>query len=605
MDSISILSWNIRGASNVLNKLNVKTVVMDSKPIVLCLQETKTQVWSEFLVHTLGMGSRVDWTEAKPVGLLGGLLTVWNSEEIVINERLINRHWILVSGHCKGSNAAFACFNIYAPQKLNQKKQLWWELSQKIDLLLDTPTILIGDFNSILFQSERENCAYKEADVRAFSSFISENELFSIQLINSSYTWYGPESKKSCLDRALINSKWMEIGEWQAIALQRKNSDHRPILVKNSLIDWGPRPFKFFNHWLEKESFIQKMKLVWEDCKEMTIHSKTKKLKEHVRLWNNSYNGDISTRIRDIEKEQEDADKSNVNDLMKAKIRSRLNELYSDRRSMLCQKARINWQLKGEKNTRFFHRAILRRRKSNNISCLRTSAGWTSSPTDIKNLIFNHFASFLGLKPSKPVFYLPDGLVKKLTPAMREDLIKPFTVQEAEAALYATESNKAPGPDGMNAGVLKAIWQSYQKDFLKFLSGFFTAGIIPPGINSSFIVLIPKKDNACSPIDFRPISLMNASMKLLSKILALRLGKFMHHLVSESQSAFISTRQMSDCILITSEVYAALKANKSKGLIIKLDFAKAFDTVCWQFALQVLERMNFDKKMGELDSDNS
>lgn len=68
-------------------------------------------------------------------------------------------------------------------------------------------------------------------------------------------------------------------------------------------------------------------------------------------------------------------------------------------------------------------------------------------------------------------------------------------------------------------------------------------------------------------------------MKLLTKVLASRLSSVMTKVVSDNQSAFIKGRQISDCILITSEVFQALKSRKSRGLIFKIDFEKAFDSV--------------------------
>lgn len=175
---------------------------------------------------------------------------------------------------------------------------------------------------------------------------------------------------------------------------------------------------------------------------------------------------------------------------------------------------------------------------------------------------------------------------------MKNELSRPFTIQEAEQALFSTNSNKAPGPDGMNAGVLKSLWHVIHRDFMDFLDKFHSRGHISPGLSSFFIALIPKTLYPSSPGDFRPISLMNASIKLLTKILALRLGKVMNFLVSETQSTFIRKRQISDCILLTSAVYAALKSGKSRGFIVKLDFAKVFDTMNWDFAYQVLQWMN-------------
>ena len=70
----------------------------------------------------------------------------------------------------------------------------------------------------------------------------------------------------------------------------------------------------------------------------------------------------------------------------------------------------------------------------------------------------------------------------------------------------------------------------------------------------------------------------------------------MNKLISPTQTAFVKGRQISDGIYITSEIYHSLKSAKSKGLILKIDFAKAFDCINWEFLFHVLEIMHFDVK---------
>jgi hypothetical protein len=98
---------------------------------------------------------------------------------------------------------------------------------------------------------------------------------------------------------------------------------------------------------------------------------------------------------------------------------------------------------------------------------------------------------------------------------------------------------KASGTDGFWAGFFQDNWVEVgHKAFLviKFFS--FTA-YIDPSINSTFITLVPKKQNPCKVSDFRPISLCNVIYKILSKVMANRLKGILPQIISSNQSAFI------------------------------------------------------------------
>lgn len=121
-------------------------------------------------------------------------------------------------------------------------------------------------------------------------------------------------------------------------------------------------------------------------------------------------------------------------------------------------------------------------------------------------------------------------------------------------------------------------------------------GKLVRGLNAGFISLIPKVPCPQEVVDFRPISLIGSVYKLVSKVLAKRLQKIMPGIISDNQFAFTSGRQITDCILIASEVVDALQRRNGGGFLLKLDFAKAYDTVEWNFLLDLMQEMNFGEK---------
>lgn len=122
MDSTTFLSWNVRGASNITSRHNIKAIIQSTKVALLCLQETKTIGWSEKNIKSLGLGKDVGWMEAPSSGLSGGILTAWNSGIITITEAKIESNWIGVKGTWVGLSTEFVCFNVYAPQKTSLKR---------------------------------------------------------------------------------------------------------------------------------------------------------------------------------------------------------------------------------------------------------------------------------------------------------------------------------------------------------------------------------------------------------------------------------------------------------------------------------------------------
>ena len=105
-------------------------------------------------------------------------------------------------------------------------------------------------------------------------------------------------------------------------------------------------------------------------------------------------------------------------------------------------------------------------------------------------------------------------------------------------------------------------------------------------LNHTNVVLIPKKDNACSLKDFRPIALCNVLCKLMAKVLENRLKHVLPGLISEQQSAFVPDRCITDNLVVSFELIYHVRGDKrgsEREVALKLDISKAYDRVNWDY----------------------
>lgn len=158
------------------------------------------------------------------------------------------------------------------------------------------------------------------------------------------------------------------------------------------------------------------------------------------------------------------------------------------------------------------------------------------------------------------------------------------------------DGNKTPGPDGFNLAYFQKFWKILKSDLLQFFKDFHRNGKLVLGLNSSFISLIPKVENPVGLGDYRPISLVGLVYKVLAKVLSSRLKGVFSHIISDAQSAFIGGRNILDGVLIANEIVDGWRKTKRRGVIIKLDFEKAFDSVNWCYLSSMLLNFGFGAK---------
>jgi hypothetical protein len=105
-------------------------------------------------------------------------------------------------------------------------------------------------------------------------------------------------------------------------------------------------------------------------------------------------------------------------------------------------------------------------------------------------------------------------LFRQLSLTESGSLTKPFTESEVKTTVWDCDSYKSPGPDGINFGCYKDLWEDIRGDVMRFISDFHRNGKLTKGINSTFIALIPKIDSPQRLNDFRPISRLGTGKSL-------------------------------------------------------------------------------------------
>jgi hypothetical protein len=165
-----------------------------------------------------------------------------------------------------------------------------------------------------------------------------------------------------------------------------------------------------------------------------------------------------------------------------------------------------------------------------------------------------------------------------------------FSEEEVWQTIRSLPSDKAPGRDGFTGNFYKACWTIIKTDVMAAISSVWSRKFGNFNLlNSAYIILLPKREEAESVKDYRPISLVHSFAKLVTKLLANRLAGRLNDLVSPVQSAFIKGRFIQDNFMLVQQTARYLHQQKQPRILLKLDITKAFDSVSWPFLLEVLK----------------
>ncbi|XP_071712859.1 uncharacterized protein [Rutidosis leptorrhynchoides] len=381
---MKIISLNIRGfGMGSDSKFEwVKSICASEKPYFLALQGTKCHKSCDNWFYSLWGSNSCKW---KPTG------------------------------------ADLMVTNIYGPHYDQGKRRMWDSLDNLLAAISEDELVFSGDFNEVRELSKRLNCIYMDYRARHFNEFIADNHLIEIPLCGRKFTRISDDGiKMSKLDRFLVSEKFCNSWEDQSVvALERRDSDHRPLVLRDKFINFGLKPIKVFDAWLNLDG----AETVKGDLKTWS-HESLGHLEEEIEYFKN--------KASDYELKAEQSGLSDIDRLQ-----------WMDTRKKWFEKERI----KGDENSRYFQAAIRRRYNKSSIRGININGLWCDEPHEIKEAAVQHFKEIFGCRNShRPS--LVDIEYQKLHKDEAKSLEVPLSEKKVFDAMNECGSSKLPGPMG-------------------------------------------------------------------------------------------------------------------------------------------------------------
>eukprot|EP00253_Pinus_taeda_P029818 PITA_29818 len=553
-------------------------------------------------------------------GSAGGLAILWNSEEVIFE------NWIslpkILSGVCRivGTKERILISGVYGPHLPRGRKEFMRNIQAVRKLIPDDLWIIGGDFNLIRDLGEkRGGIRRQDPSMDDFNELITNLRLVDTPTTNGVFTWNnrrgGRNQIASKLDRFLLSEQVLNKDVFiEAKILPGLGSDHWPICLEIDIKKIkSKKPFRFESFWLRNLDFLNKLEEWWTQshvrgqCKMHTFQLRLKEIKNKIRKWNKEDFGNIFEEKQKLEKAMEEVQQQIIlegRDEERSKEESSLISQLEERRKqeeiLWRQKSRINWLREGERNTKFFHQAMIQHRQRNRIFSIKNEAGERVIEQDGIEKVLTDYHKGILTETQDDRGVAINQICKEIPKMIREEqnkgLMRVATLTEVEEVIMNMKKGKAPGPDGFMAEFYQAGWQFLGQDILEVVEESRIKHRMWSGMNSTFITLIPKTNNSEEAQGFRPIALCNVIYKIIATLVAKRLKPLLPSIISPEQTGFVEGRQILDGLVVAQEMIHSLNQHKRKGMMIKLDLSKAYDRLNWRYLCAVMEAYGFEKR---------
>ena len=628
---IRLFSMNCNGLRDNVKRMAVMQRLKRQRSGIFLLQETHTTTDIEAR-WCADWGNRRIYFSHGSSNSKGVAVLISNDYDIQIHNYVTDKNGRYVILNVESNGVRYTLGNIYAPTRDHEKEQqdVLAEFTHILDSFDNENIIIAGDYNVYLDQQmdkmdnirdTNDNNNYRTD----LLSYLDVNNLVdawrTINPTKKCFTWHRG-NKRARLDYIFMSEHLLNCLETATI-LPGIQSDHSllSLSLSSSQVQGRGRGFWKFNSSLlydsqyvsqakdvikeatEKYSSMENKGMLWEliklDVRTFTVPYCVNKKKVET-AYENEINNKYNFLFNMI---NSTAEPSNAVFEEYYNTKSELENIQRHKAKGIILRSKCQWVEEGEKNTSFF----LRLEKSNYankvISKLNVRDNIITAPHEIleeeKNFYENLYSSSpLNRDDSYRVecenFFLTENQIPKISNQNRASCEEPVSEAELLKSLKCMKNGKSPGSDGLTVEFYKFFWSDIKNILLSSLNYALVSGSLSVEQRRGILSLLPKKDKDRIFLkNWRPISLLNFDYKLLAKVLASRLTKILPIVIDDDQTGYIKGRFIGSNIRVVEDTIHYTKVNNIPGIMVAIDFEKAFDSLSWSYIYKCLEAFNF------------
>ena len=625
------LQWNVNGLKNkrapsYQNKIDVINSILENikSTKIFNLQETHFSDDSDHLDITNiynHMYNFINTNSYREDPFSGILLLIRNTEEIISQDIIIPGRLIHVKIQNVIDKKILNIFSIYGNSGNSEKqKSLISSLERKIKLESLENIIVLGDFNFVTSSLDRNTNKLNGIDINTSRVWNHFEQLFDLHdtfrltnpsLRRYSFTSRANKSIKSRIDRMYVSSNIC--GKITSSTYVVNNaSDHRLHKVKFAIdIERGPGIWIFNNTLLEDIDYCTAIRRIIADFENMRpILSNDKHfwdmLKQKIISFSRRYSikkaSNSNIDLHRSEKELETLE-SLPSQILTPGILDRIDLLQSEISNNHLRKVKgflLRTKIPKfedcEPKISFLNSLEKRRGEQNMIYTLFDENTQTlkCGTEEVKKVAYDFYASLYKKDPVDD--NLQDVFINKIDRIVsiddRSTLDQNLSEEELLNALNKIQNNKTPGMDGLTKEFYVHFWGCLKSPYLKCIDIIKVEKELTDMQKRGAINLIFKKGNRNLIKNYRPISLLNIDLKIITKALAIRLSSIISNLIHEHQTA-VPGRNIENNIHIVQDLIDYINTTDGSAALIFLDQEKAFDRMSLSFTLKTLKGFGF------------